>query len=212
MRSTSRRRRHQAMLHFTGAVGPAASWPPGIDAFGDGALRLRQAADGQRLLVPDRGFRGACPASHGGQQRCVDGLRGRTLAEFACLLLRPGDRAGNWFRSRLAACLLTTFARHLGLHRSILWIQGSCVTTAAHRNANASSSPTASPASSATRHSPGAPSFSPTARRRATDHAILERRPGARTGLLGALQQPGYRQWMFSKTRMRSASSRKSRV
>ena len=47
----------------------------GIDAFGDGTLRLRQAADvGKDGLVADRGLRGACPASHGDRQRRRRGL------------------------------------------------------------------------------------------------------------------------------------------
>ena len=64
----------------------------GIDAFGDGALRLRQAADvGKDRLVADRGLRGACPASHGGRQRrggrlvgVLDRPAGRPLAVFRC--------------------------------------------------------------------------------------------------------------------------------
>ena len=59
----------------------------GIDAFGDRALRLRQAADvGKDRLVADRGLRRACPASHGGRQRGEDvAVRGRSLRGVGCL-------------------------------------------------------------------------------------------------------------------------------
>jgi len=113
----------------------------GIDAFGDAALRLRQAADvGEHRLVPFLGLRGACPARHGDQQRRGDDWRGLAFAGFACLRLRLTDRAGHWFSSRLAARLLDD---HRACHsqasnRNILWTHGSGAATAAPRNATTS--------------------------------------------------------------------------
>jgi hypothetical protein len=54
-----------------------------IDAFGDAALRLRQAVDvGKDRLVTVLGLCGACATGHGGQQLDGDGFRGLAWSGF----------------------------------------------------------------------------------------------------------------------------------
>ena len=79
----------------------------GIDTFGDGPLRLRQAADvGKDRLVAHRGLRGACPASHGNRQRAgVVDLHGRLLGGFPWLRRHAGCLA-DWIVSVATRALL----------------------------------------------------------------------------------------------------------
>ena len=94
----------------------------GIDTFGDGALRLRQAADvGEDRLVAHRGLRGTCSASHGNRQRAGHvGLRGCLLSGFLWLR-RHAHCLADWIVSvaTRGPSSNSAFACHYQLHRHV---------------------------------------------------------------------------------------------